>query len=120
MSMAAAAVGVLLVAGLVAGSYWQGRQDGQATCEAAAAREERVARLAGAAAASAAGEQIARITVRHTTIRQEAEREVQVRTEYRDCQHSAHQLQRINAALSSPASSATGAGQLPGPDATGR
>lgn len=121
LSLAAAAGAALAVAAAVAGAYWQGRQDGRDSCEAAAAREERVAQVASAAAASAAAGAIARISVRQVTIRQEVEREIQTRTEYRDCRHSAEQLQRINAALTggSPAS-APGSGQLPAPDAVGR
>jgi len=113
VSLASVGVALLAAAGLVGAAYWQGRQDGRAGCEAEAAREERLTVAAGQAAASAAAQAIAGISVRHTTIRQEAEREIQVRTEYRDCRHSAEQLQRINAALSPAASSPAGAGQLP-------
>lgn len=113
-------VGLAVFAGALGGAYWQGRQDGKATCEAAAAREERVAQLASDAAASAAAGAIARISVRQVTIRQEVEREIQTRTEYRDCRHSAEQLQRINAALTGSAASAPGGGQLPAADAPGR
>ena len=120
MSLATTAVAALVLAGLVGGAYWQGRQDGRDSCEAAAAREERVAQLASDAAASAAAGAIARISVRQVTIRQEVEREIQTRTEYRDCRHSAEQLQRINAALTGGAASAPGGGQLPAADAAGR
>ena len=53
--------------------------------------------------------------MRHTTIRQEAEREIQTRVEYRDCVHSPEQLQRLNAALANagPAGSAAGTGAVP-------
>lgn len=104
---------LLLTVATAAGAYWQGRQDGRATVEVEVAREERVARLAGEASAQAAASAIARIQVRHTTIKQEVEREIQVRPEYRDCRHSAEQLQRINAALAAPASSAAGDGRVP-------
>jgi hypothetical protein len=69
---------------------------------------------AGQASAQAAAEAIARIQVRHTTIRQEVEREIQSRVEYRECRHAPEQLQRINAALS-PAGpgSAPGGGRVP-------
>ena len=103
---------LLLAAAAAGGAYWQGRQDGRAAGEAEAAREERLVQQAGAASARAAAEAIASIQVRQTTIRQEVEREIQVRTEYRDCRHSAEQLQRINAALDpgAPASAAGGSG----------
>lgn len=107
-------VGVVVALGLAGAAYWQGRSDGKNDCEAAATREVRIGQAAADSAASAAAGAIARISVRHTTIRQEAEREIQVRTEYRDCKHSPEQLQRINAALTgAPASSAPGGGQLP-------
>lgn len=120
MSLAAAAGEELIVAAAVAGAYWQGRQHCRDSCEAAAAREERVAQVATDAAASAAAGAIAQITVRQVTIRQEVEREIQTRTEYRDCRHSAEQLQRINAALTGSPASAPGGGQLPAADAAGR
>ena len=104
---------VVLAVLAAGGAYWQGRQDGQATAEAAAAREERLVRQAGEASATAAAQAIARIQVRHTTIRQEVEREIQVRPEYRDCRHAFEQLQRINAALGAPGGGAVGDGGVP-------
>lgn len=107
-------VGLVAAAALAGAAYMQGRSDGKNDCEATARREERIGQAAADSAASAAASAIARITVRHTTIRQEAEREIQVRTEYRDCRHSPEQLQRLNAALTgAPAGSAPGGGQLP-------
>ncbi len=100
---------LLLAAAAAGGAYWQGRQDGRGAVEAEAARDERLVAQAGQASATAAAEAIARMSVRHTTIRQEVEREIQVRTEYRDCRHSAEQLQRINAALG-PAAAGSAAG----------
>jgi hypothetical protein len=106
---------VLLAAALAAGgAYWQGRQDGRSAVDAEAARDERLIAQAGQASAAAAAEAIARMQVRHTTIRQEVEREIQVRTEYRDCRHTPEQLQRINAALGpAAAGSAAGGGVVP-------
>lgn len=114
--MIAALPWALLLSALVAGgAYWQGRQDGRAAAQADAAVAEQLVRQAGEASAQAAAEAIGRIQVRHSTIRQEVEREIQVRTEYRDCRHAPEQLQRINAALSGPAAagSAPGAGRVP-------
>jgi hypothetical protein len=114
-------VSLLAVAGACGAAYWQGRSDGKNDCEAAAARELRIGKAAADSAASAAAAAIARISVRHTTIRQEAEREIQVRTEYRDCRHSPEQLQRIDAALTGDAAgSAPGGGKLPAADTAGR
>jgi hypothetical protein len=105
----------LLLAALAAGgAYWRGTQDGRASAEAEVAREERLVRETRQASAQAAAEAIASMQVRHTTIKQEVEREIQVRTEYRDCRHSAEQLQRINDALSGAApGSAAGGGSVP-------
>jgi hypothetical protein len=105
---------LLLAAAAAGGAYWQGRQDGRSAVEAEAARDARLIAQAGQASATAAAEAIARMSVRHTTIRQEVEREIQVRTEYRDCRHTPEQLQRINAALSAAApGSAPGGGVVP-------
>jgi len=111
---------VLLALGGAAGAYWQGREDGRSACESAQARDDRVAKVASDAAASAAAGAIGRISVRHTTIRQEVEREIQIRPEYRDCRHSAEQLQRINSALSPAGPEPAGAGPVPAADAAGR
>jgi uncharacterized protein HemX len=111
MAALAALLGLLLAAG---GAYWQGRQDGRDAAEALAAREQRLVAAAADHAASAAADAIARIKVRHTTIRQEAEREIQTRVEYRDCRHSADQLQRLNAAIAgADGPGAVGGGELP-------
>ena len=112
----------LLVAGAaVGGAYYQGRQDGGNACKAAEARDIEVARIAGDAAAAAAATAISEIKPRHTTIRQEVEREIQTRTEYRDCKHSPDSLQRINAALADGAASQpAGRGFVPRADAFGR
>lgn len=121
MSLAAILAAVLLAIGAAGGAYWQGRQDGRASVQAQAARDTQVAELASAAAAAAAASAIARISVRHTTIRQEAEREIQTRVEYRDCRHSPEQLQRINAAITDGAASGpAGPGLVPAAGAAGR
>jgi len=115
------AAGALAVALAGAEAYRQGRADGRNACQAAEARDRQVAQIAGDAAASAAARQIARIKVQHTTVRQEVEREIQSRVVYRDCSHSAEQLQRINAALTGAESgAAVDRRQLPAIDATGR
>lgn len=111
-------VALLAVAAAVGGAYWQGRQDGRAAELATAVREQQLVAAAADKAASAAAEAIARIKVRHVTIRQEAEREIQTRVEYRDCRHSAEQLQRLNAAIAGAGGpDPLGGGQLPAPGA---
>jgi uncharacterized protein HemX len=116
VSAAAILAAILLCLGVAGGAYWQGRQDGRNACQATQARDEHVALVASAAAAQAAASAIAKISVRHTTIRQETEREIQTRVEYRDCRHSPGQLQRLNAALADqPEPEPAGGGQLPKP-----
>lgn len=110
------AVAALAVAA-VSCAYLYGRQAGRDACTAAAVRDEQVTRIASAAAASAAAGAIAKIRVTHTTIRQEAEREIQTRVEYRDCRHSPEQLQRLNAALAGAGPEPAGGGELPAADA---
>lgn len=114
-----AAWSLLAIVAVASGAYWQGRQDGRATELAAAAREQRLVAAAAAEAASAAADAIARIKVRHVTIRGEVEREIQTRVEYRDCRHSPEQLQRLNAAITgADRPQPLGGGQLPAPGAT--
>jgi hypothetical protein len=106
-------LGALAAAAAIAAAYWLGLQAGQAGEEALQGRERHLVAVSSAAAASAVAAGIAGMKVRHVTIRQESEREIQTRVEYRDCRHSAEQLQRINAALADGAASPPGAGELP-------
>ena len=109
--------GALLAGGAVAavaGAYLAGEQAGQDAERARHVDQQQLVAQAGEAAASAAARAIASIKVRHTTIRQEAEREIQTRVEYRDCRHGPEQLQRIDAALTGAAGpQPAGGGQLP-------
>lgn len=114
MSLVPILIALLAAIAAAGGAYWQGRQDGRAGCQAEQARDQHVAQVATAAAAQAAASAIAAISVRHTTIRQETEREIQTRVEYRDCRHSPEQLQRINAAIgNAPGPQPAGGGELP-------
>jgi hypothetical protein len=107
----------MVAAGLAgAGGIWYGIELGR---EREAAERDRIATversvrdeaMAGAAAAIAANRP------RNVTIRQETEREIKTNVVYRDCVHSADQLQRINAALTG-AGVAAGRGELPASDA---
>jgi hypothetical protein len=63
------------------------------------AREDRIVADTRAAAQQAAAEEIARIKQRNVTLRQETEREIQTRVEYRDCTHPDGVLRNINEAL---------------------
>lgn len=96
--MSAVVVTLTIVAALVA-SYFAGRWDGTRLAEAAQANKEALVREAADSMAQVAAKAIAGIRVQHTTLTQEVQREVLERTVYRDCVHSAEQLQRINAAI---------------------
>jgi hypothetical protein len=73
------------VVGATGGAYVKGRSDGRALEFAERATLEEVAREAREAAIAGTAEVVAKITVKHTTIRQQAEvvtREIPI---YRDC-----------------------------------
>lgn len=112
MSPLAAGVLVLAVIGGMAGTYWAGERAGRDGCQAEAAREERVAQVATDAANAAAAKAIAGIQVKHTTIRQEVQREIRERPVYRDCRHPDGQLQRLNSALAGDATELAGPGDV--------
>lgn len=85
------------------GAYSAGRQAGEDAALARQQGQEALAAAAGDRAASAAAAAIARLRVINTTVTQEVRREVETQPVYRDCQHSAEQLQRLNAALAAGA-----------------
>lgn len=117
----------ILLGGLVAflaavgGAYFQGRSDGFDKCEAASARDERVAQIATAAAADAAASAISRIEVKNATIRQTLEREIIEKPVYRDCRSGMDIVGVFNSAID-PAQPASAAdpGELPTSDAAAR
>lgn len=111
-------IGALSVALLTGGAYIKGRQDGNAIARAEAAEQTETLREVRAAAQRGAAAAIAGIVIQHTTVRAAVEKEIHEKLVYRDCQHSADQLQRINAALTGREPVAAGGGQLPRLDAT--
>lgn len=113
--------GVLAAIVAIGGAYLQGRSDGLDKCEAAQARDERVALIASTAAAASAAEAISKIGVKHETIRQTLEREVIEKPVYRDCHSGMAAVRVFNSAIES-ATAASGAdpGQLPASDAAAR
>ncbi|WKB52326.1 hypothetical protein [Eleftheria terrae] len=117
--MSPAAPYLLLAAGALwvasaAGAFVYGRTVGQDACEAAKAREERVAQVARDAAIDAAAKAISNITVQHTTVHQKLEHEVRTKTVYRDCRSGPDAVRLFNSTLpgAEPAQPA-GSGQLP-------
>lgn len=112
----AASVAVSGAAGFYAGHHWA-----TGSCDAekvAQARDEAVARIAGAAAAASAAEAISRIEVKHVHNRQVLEREVRTSTVYADCRATPDGVRRINAALTG-ADEAPAAGSVPAASAPG-
>lgn len=111
-------IGALAFALAVGGAYIKGRTDGGAIARADQAEVIELARKVRDDAQRGAAEAIAKIDIKHTTIRQATERTVHENVVYRDCQHPADQLQRINAALTGREPVAPGSGKLPRLDAT--
>ncbi len=116
---------LLLASGLVwaaslAGTAWWFYDAGRSAELATQAREERAALVASDAAASAAAAAIAKIEVKHVTVRQQLEREVNTREVFRECRSGADAVRMLNAAPGiAPAASAAGGGQLPAAGAPG-
>lgn len=105
------AVGGVVASGLAFGA---GMSVGEDREYAKRAREDAIVAGVADTAQKEAAAAIAKIRPRNVTIRQESEREIQTRVEYRTCVHSAEQLQRINEAITGRPELA-GAGKLPGP-----
>lgn len=113
-----AIVGVLLAwAGSLAGVGWWMYGAGQDHCEAATARDDRVAQVAYDSAASAAASAIAKIEVKNTTIKQTLQKEVYERQVFRDCRSGPDAVRLLNAtAGASQASAGAASGvAVPGP-----
>lgn len=92
-------IGALSVCILTGGAYFKGRQDGAAIQRADQAEALELARKVRDEAQRGAAAAIAQIEIKHTTVRAAVEKEIHEKLVYRDCSHSADQLQRINAAL---------------------
>lgn len=105
-------IAAAVVLALVAGAYAYGRYDGRQLAEAHQLQLDAVAKTAQEAASRSAAEAIAKIEVRHVTIRQEIQREILEKPVYRDCRHDDLGLSLVNEALHGPA----GGGQLPATD----
>lgn len=106
-------VALLGLVGAFAGGWWTGARVEQGTQK----RAEDAAEAARAAAMQGAAEAIAKIEVRHTTIRQPLEREIRENTVYRDCRHSPDALRLLNDALTDRDPQPAGGGGVPAVDA---
>lgn len=115
---AGVAAGGLFVTGII-GSYFYGVSVGSDLEAGKAARDREVAEIAmNAAAVSTAGE-IAKLEVKHVTIRQSADTVIREVPVYRECRHDARVLRDINAARGFEPDPA-GSGVLPSASAPGR
>jgi hypothetical protein len=94
------------------GGFWYGVGIGQDRESAARERIATVERSVKDEAMQGAAAAIAANRPRNVTIKQETEREIQTRVEYRDCRHSPDQLQRLNDAITG-ASRPAGGSELP-------
>ncbi|GKS97320.1 hypothetical protein [Acidovorax sp. SUPP2825] len=102
-----------------ASGTWYGTGLGEDREFAKRSREDAIVTQVRDAAQLAAAGEIAKIKPRNITIRQELDREIQTRVEYRDCRHGADGLRLINEALTSRAEPARGS-QLSGTDSAVR
>lgn len=101
----------------LAATYWWAYASGRDAEIAAHAREQDAAQRATEVAARAAADAISKIKIQHRTVQQEVQREISERVVYRECQHTAEQLQRINAALTGGGTEPAGRGLVPRADA---
>jgi hypothetical protein len=112
---------VLALAGcltaVIAGIYFEGKRSGKSECAEKAALVREAAQAAADSAASAAAKAIAGIKVQNRTVYSEVQRDVIEKPVYRDCEHPAGQLQRINAALTGEQPEPAGRGLVPPADA---
>lgn len=102
-----------------AAGTWYGTGLGEDREFAKRTREDAIVTQVRDTAQAAAADAIAKIKPRNVTIQQEIQREIQTRTEYRDCRHGPDGLRLINEALTGRPQSA-GNSQLSGTDNTGR
>lgn len=93
---------VALVVGMIAtaGAYHYGGKHMKAKMLSELARENQLAQEVYEAALAATAEEISKIQIVNTTVREELEREIHHRTEYRDCRHDDNALRLLNAILS--------------------
>lgn len=113
--MSRALIALAAVAAL-AGAYAWGRSDGRALEAEARTREDLAAARTFEDMQRAIAGELAKIEIRHTTIRQVVEKEIHEKPVYRDCRHGPDGLRALNAALSD-GSAAPGDGELPPADA---
>ena len=93
---------LLTILGAFTGGYVKGRSDANSNCAEARTLILEAAQEAQKAAAA----EIAKIEIRHTTIRQKVQREITEKPVYRECGHSPDGVRLVNQALSNGANGA--------------
>lgn len=107
---------LLAAAAACVGSFFYGQKVGADSCEAQAAREQHIAKVATDAVQKGAAKAIADMEIQNVTITQPIRTEVRTRTVYADCRHTPDGLRALNAAITGRAEPA-GDGKLPRADA---
>lgn len=92
-------IGAMAFALAVGGAYIKGRTDGGAIARADQAEVIELARKVRDDAQRGAAEAIAKLEIRHTTVRTAVEKEIHEKLVYRECRHTDYALRRINSAL---------------------
>lgn len=111
-------IGALSFLLAVGGAYIKGRTDGGAIARADQAEVLELSRKVRDEAQRGAAEAIAKIEIKHTTVRAAVEREIREKPVYVACNHDADSLQRINAAITGREPDPAGGSKLPRLDAT--
>jgi hypothetical protein len=111
--------GVLWAASVVAAALW-GMDVGDDRAVARQLRETTIEQRASAAAADAAASAIAAIEIRHVTVRQQLEREVQTREVFRECRSGDAARQLLNTGAAPSASAPADYRIVPGAPAAAR
>jgi hypothetical protein len=105
----------LAIATALGGAYVKGRGDGKAVIIAQQSRDDHVRMETLQLAQLAAAEEIAKIEVKHVTVRQKLETQILERPVYRDCIADDSVFELTNEAITGQAPAARG--ELPGSSA---
>lgn len=106
-------LGVVAV-GATGGAYLKGRSDGRAVIIAQQVREDQIRLETLQLAQLAAAEEIAKISVTHTTIRQQAETVIREKPIYRDCVNDPGVVGLLDAARENRPAESAGDSGVPG------
>lgn len=117
-SIGLAALGVvMLIGGSIVGIYRSGVNAGEAKVRLEYSKQEEKLRLSEQRITEAVAAAIAKIEVRHTTIRQIAEKEIIREERYRECVHTPAVLRLLNNALENrDTGEGVDSGSVPGSD----